>query len=252
MKHFILLLLLAVSSLANAKGMLDEGNVWSYKTLGYSVWQSDLLVEVTFMKYFIDGECEKNGKTYKKIWRQDARYNTFNYEYDESYVTYSGVNFYACAREENGKVYIPTEDLIRIVGDEMVLSYFYENWYWCERYDDEYLVFDFNIEQPLIASHWLHPYIGYDEGLFCTDINSPIDAVRRTTTLNLFYRNGEQEYIADDYYPDPFFPEVTTAISAPAENMAQQGNAIFTIQGTRLTAPQKGLNIINGKKVMIR
>ena len=42
------------------------------------------------------------------------------------------------------------------------------------------------------------------------------------------------------------------AITDLRQEKSDNGNAIFTIQGTRLTAPQKGLNIINGKKMLVR
>ena len=42
------------------------------------------------------------------------------------------------------------------------------------------------------------------------------------------------------------------AITDLQQEKSGNSNAIFTIQGTRLTAPQKGLNIINGKKMLVR
>ena len=270
MKHFILLLLLAVSSLANAQTMFDEGNVWTYKHLGTLVAYGSPLCDASFCKFYLNGECEIDGKTYKKLWMQSASYGkqydteqekredwySEGYVLDTSIVTFDNPMLYARVRESAGKVYVYADDYNDITGYNVYREFceMFGNvpWYWAVKEGNEFLIYDFNIEQPNDLGITIYPYIGYKTCLIGDYFVQSIDEVVRKSSLNLFYRNGEQKYIADDYYPDPFFPEVTTTITAPAENKAQQGNAIFTIQGTRLTAPQKGLNIINGKKMLVR
>ena len=39
---------------------------------------------------------------------------------------------------------------------------------------------------------------------------------------------------------------------ANVENTNAQKSVIYNLQGQRLTAPQKGVNIINGKKVLVK
>lgn len=46
--------------------------------------------------------------------------------------------------------------------------------------------------------------------------------------------------------------KVTTAIDEVGTDRQRAAQSIYTLAGQRLSAPQKGLNIINGKKVMVR
>ena len=79
------------------------------------------------------------------------------------------------------------------------------------------------------------------------------DAIYRKTDLNLFYRDGKLEYKSPKFYPDPFFPE-EIADGIPENIMTEtvKNGSIFNLQGQRIIAPQKGLNIVDGKKVWVK
>ena len=47
------------------------------------------------------------------------------------------------------------------------------------------------------------------------------------------------------------FYDKTTSISSSIQTEATKDNIIYNLQGQRLNQPQKGINIINGKKVFL-
>lgn len=51
---------------------------------------------------------------------------------------------------------------------------------------------------------------------------------------------------------DVVIPESVTSISTLTSNHSTQSNNIYTLSGKRLSAPRKGINIINGKKINLK
>ena len=51
---------------------------------------------------------------------------------------------------------------------------------------------------------------------------------------------------------DVVIPESVTGISTLTSNHSTQSNNIYTLSGKRLSAPRKGINIINGKKINLK
>lgn len=51
---------------------------------------------------------------------------------------------------------------------------------------------------------------------------------------------------------DVVIPESVTGISTLTSNHSTQSNNIYTHSGKRLSAPRKGINIINGKKINLK
>ena len=50
-----------------------------------------------------------------------------------------------------------------------------------------------------------------------------------------------------------FDDEMTTAIQTPKlNNGSKDSDNFFNLNGQRLSAPQKGINIVNGKKVLVK
>lgn len=87
------------------------------------------------------------------------------------------------------------------------------------------------------------------------------------TRLNMFRQNGEIVYLAPESDPDseigeyyttfkpmPFYPEVTpTAIREIMADRKKMGSRdIYDISGQKLKATKKGINIVDGKKLIIK
>ena len=80
------------------------------------------------------------------------------------------------------------------------------------------------------------------------------DAIYRKTDLNLFYRDGKLEYKSPNFYPDPFFPEeIADGIEEQSLSpLSLKGGGLYNLKGQRINSLQKGLNIVNGKKVWVK
>lgn len=64
-----------------------------------------------------------------------------------------------------------------------------------------------------------------------------------------------EEYKKADVWKDFWNIEgydFTTGISVPTVDKANKPNVIYDLQGRKLSKPQKGINIINGKKVVVK
>ena len=255
-------MVLAFTLPVSAQSMLDDGNVWTYVVRGNNPSiANNPVVEASAMKYYINGEREIDGKKYKDIWVQSAAIGEPNASGSTTALDYDKVTFYepvyySSAREENGKVYVRIDELKRVVS---YLKYSYD-WFedysarcWIEECGDECVIYDFNTEQPVHTTNtFILPNIGCSRYLLYFYENYPTDGIMRGTSLNLFYRNGKVEYKSKDYFPDPFFPDETLGNIGVPKTLTDKDATTYNISGQRLSQPQTGLNIVGGKKVLVR
>ena len=150
-------------------------------------------------------------------------------------------------REEDGKVYV-NKDEYNIRLRYLTLN---DEPYPLTIQDDEYILYDFNIEDentiPEVGNKWdlifPLPYIQRMDWY---------DLIIRHWNLNLFYRDGHLEYKSPDFYPDPFFPDELADGIKEITNLPKNEGGIYNLQGQRISHAQKGLNIIDGRKVWVR
>ena len=242
MKQTLLLFLVILSSASAAQTMLDQGNVWTYCTIGYdNPYGEGQPIEQTFTKYYIKGDTVISGKQYKQIWVQ---YATVVNDNGESY--FSEREYLMGVREENGIVYTNDEEY-RILAEITDPSDYFA-WHINRHEDNEYILYDFNEPQP----DGIIPYIGSKNTLF-VNFPQPIDGKYHKQSLNLFLRNGMLEYKSPDFYPDPFFPDIVNSIEqSHTLSPHQDGNHIYNLQGQRTSRPTKGIHIIGGRKVLVK
>ena len=102
-----------------AQTYLDEGNVWSYATIGtYDENHTGNAVacDFRFVKYYINGETIINGRTYKNICSDVISYITEPHhmfsQNDDNYHTSSG-NYMISLREQDNIIYVDSSDELR-------------------------------------------------------------------------------------------------------------------------------------------
>ena len=166
--------------------LLDEGYVWTYCCKGLNVHDKSLR-ELSFMKFYFDGERTIDGVTYKSLYEQVAQYKAIPddelcYRMD----TMQNPYYLMGVREENGKVYVYANDLQDFGKVELL-----------PREGNEYVLYDSeNQNQPQL-------YVLRDFFKLGEDVdNGIID----TYSLNLFINNDCLEYKSPDFIEDPFYP----------------------------------------------
>ena len=271
MKKFIVFFIFVISvAQINiiAQDFVADGNVWTYKDLGYlmggwlendSIYRFDddnlPLHEVTTRKYYFNGDTIINGRQYKQMW-YNACYETFNPLTGQSMSKQMITGAYIISlREQDGKVFVNKDEYWKRILLRTSLPTFYDS---IDEMDlpiegDEVVLYDFNQQVDGIL-----PFIGSLETLLLpfveTERNRSPDSIIREESLNLFFRGDELVYQAPDFYPDPFFPEVKAngIEDIEFESKEKVDTRIFNLKGQQLSAPQRGINIIGGKKVYIR
>ena len=257
MRSIAVLLCLLLPMLTHAQTFLDDGNVWSYATIGtYDANHSGnaIACDFEYVKYYLNGEEIINGKVYKKIYADIIGYITephYLYSPDDNYFYTSKGNHVISLREQEGIVYVDTETYINSFVKHSVLGASFADKV-LTKVDKEYILYDFNVE----ASDSILPNIGnlysliYPSAWFLPMEFLQNDAIYRSTHLNLFYRDGKLEYKSPDFYPDPFFPEETAdGIEEIVNGKWSNSKSIYNLQGQRIKTLQKGLNIVDGRKV---
>jgi len=243
-----------------AQNMLDDGNVWSYATIGtYDANHTGSAIpcDFEFIRYYIQGKETINGKDYKKVYADAVGYITephYLYSPDDNYYYSSSGHYIISLREEEGRVYVDTDIYINSFVQNDVLGAEFAD-YVLPKVDKEYVLYDFNLE----VSDSILPNIGnlysliYPSIWFLPMKFLQSDAICRSTHLNLFYRDGKLEYKSPDFYPDPFFPEETAdGIMENVKIEKFKNESIYNLQGQRINGLQKGLNIVEGEKVWVR
>ena len=266
MRTLFVNIILFISSSCLAQNIVAEGNVWVYIDIGHTMesgypYEKNPVKDLRFTKFYFNGCDVINGKEYLQLWETEM------FSEDNEYFTLSDFKVITprvvvCMREENGNVFVNKEQFKQTLLNYYVLinpdSTF-------ESKDDEYILAEpVGIRQEL--------YNEWDINLFDTPLPNSIgniynmmhffpithlylDGVRRKMYLNLFYRDGKLEYKSPDFYPDPFFPEETAdGIDEIIHNsqFIMHNDAIFNLQGQRINRLQKGLNIVDGKKMWVR
>lgn len=225
MKHYILIPVLAFTINCAAQTMIQEGNEWSYCTAGYNSWTPErTLCELTFERYFINGEHEAEGKVYKDVWVEVIKYEAILQENEESdtspvfvlsdHATHMSPEFHIGVREEGGRVYTNANEYNQSYWDGDLGEFNYNAWHPIE--ENEYVMYDFNDPSFPHTSPFLLlsgynpeviPYVGNTGFLFIVP-DAATDGIVRETNLNLFFRQGSLEYQSPNFRPDPFFPDV--------------------------------------------
>ena len=244
-----------------AQTFLDEGNVWSYATIGtYDENHTGNAVacDFRFVKYYINGETIINGRTYKNICSDVISYITEPHhmfsQNDDNYHTSSG-NYMISLREQDNIIYVDADTYINSFTQNFMLGAEFVD-HVLTKVDNEYVLYDFNVEKSdsllpnigniyslIYPSYWFHSLY-----LFISD------AIYRNSYLNLFYRDGKLEYKSPNFYPDPFFPDVVAdgIEEQTLSDSPSMGRDIYNLQGQRINTLQKGLNIVDGKKVWVK
>lgn len=252
-----------------SQGFVDEGNVWTYATEhrmyffhdsgseydDVIIFDPDTLIYEFVRKFYFNGTCEYKGKTYHRLW-YDEYFHSTKYENHFPDTTMISSSIYCTKmREENGKVYIDAQEYDSLIAryNRMILSCDLDEAY--ERVGDEYVIYDFTKEQEDVL-----PWIGSTNNLVFpsgwTPVASYYNGRFTLENLNLFFRNGVLEYKNVDHYPgyhpDPFFPEVVAdGIEQPTSAPDSDG-FIYNLQGQRIAHPQRGLNVVAGRKVWVK
>ena len=247
--------------MSQAQTFLDRSNVWSYATIGtYDENRTGNAVacDFRFVKYYINGETIINGRTYKNICSDVISYITKPHhmfsQNDDNYHTSSG-NYMISLREQDNKIYVDADTYINSFTQNLMLGAEFVD-YVLTKVDNEYVLYDFNVEK----SDSILPNIGniysliYPSYWFHSMDQFISDAIYRNSYLNLFYRDGKLEYKSPDFYPDPFFPEeIADGIEEIVKiEKLKTERAVFNLQGQRINGLQKGLNIVDGKKVWVK
>ena len=93
------------------------------------------------------------------------------------------------------------------------------------------------------------------ESVTSKNFTAPIGGGFTDTTYKnaiLYLPNGgEESYKADNYWKN-FLNIQTSGINAVRDNVVNNAGTIYDLQGRKLSKPQKGINIINGKKVLVK
>lgn len=239
---------------SQAQTFLDEGNVWSYANIcrmngiliDYLQIDTTLVVEENFERYYLKGDTIINSKTYKQLWG-DFYYCNTEFHPKKKPGTKSGQGYVLGIREQEGKVFVNINEY-----DKQLTRFSYEEDKWIlTKVDDEYVLYDFNN-----SSNYVIPEIG---SIFDLIFPYPLqrmdywDGIMRSWNLNLFYRDGKLEYKSPNFYPDPFFPEETAdGIEENVNNKEFKNEKIYNLQGQRINTLQKGINILDGKKVWVK
>jgi len=270
MKALLTSFFLTLSMEAVCQNILSEGNVWTYCEMGYNTWEIDKpLCALYFHKFYINGEREVNGNTYKEVWIQKALiYDYHAVPSTDGYLKIDTLNkiteptYYISLREYNGKVMARKDEILELFGLESY-SQPVPGFYMLE--GDEFVV---GGSQEFIDSQTIMPYVGNLQFFLRADIKAS-DGVQWKTFLNLFLSEGQLAYQSPMFLSDPFFPEIQpganidyTAIrdipqspsnpDAHSSFVNRHSSSLYDLQGRRLSAPPARGMYIQDKRVKIR
>ena len=216
---------------------LKEGKTWNYQEYYHNLlddeqWSKDV-------SYVINGTTEIDGKAYYKMYR----------------ISEEGSEYYCALREEDRKVWQYTSD-----GDQLLYDFGMS-------IGDSYTPSDYQLLNVLHydVSEQYDPtepyeYIGPEqivEGVGCEKGWNIMKLYAQVPSNGIFhgenflscYEDGKCIFTTDDFN---LYEMQTKEIEVINDNKAENKKGIYNLQGQRIRHLQKGLNIVNGRKVHVK
>ena len=233
---------------------LKEGKTWNYQEYYHNLlddeqWSKDV-------SYVINGTTEIDGKAYYKMYR----------------ISEEGSEYYCALREEDRKVWQYTSD-----GDQLLYDFGMSigDSYTPSDEPIRYQLTDikpmrFQYYQLLNVLHYdvseqydptePYEYIGPEqivEGVGCRKgwnfmelyALVPYNGILHGENFLSCYEDGKCIFTADDFN---LYEMQTKEIEVINDNKAENKKGIYNLQGQRISHLQKGLNIVNGRKVHVK
>ena len=234
---------------------LKEGKTWNYQEYYHNLWDDEQWTKD--VSYVINGTTEIDGKAYYKMYR----------------ISEEGSEYYCALREEDRKVWQYTSDdgdqllydFGMSVGDDFTPS-------------DEPIRYQLTDIKPMRFQYYqllnvLHydvseqydptepyEYIGPEqivEGVGCRKgwnfmelyALVPSNGILHGENFLSCYEDGRCIFTADDFN---LYETQTKEIEVINDNKAENKKGIYNLQGQRISHLQKGLNIVNGRKVHVK
>ena len=234
---------------------LKEGKTWNYQEYYHNLlddeqWTKDV-------SYVINGTTEIDGKAYYKMYR----------------ISEEGSEYYCALREEDRKVWQYTSD----DGDQLLYDFGMSigDSYTPSDEPIRYQLTDikpmrFQYYQLLNVLHYdvseqydptePYEYIGPEqivEGVGCRKgwnfmelyALVPYNGILHGENFLSCYEDGKCIFTADDFN---LYETQTKEIEVINDNKAENKKGIYNLQGQRISHLQKGLNIVNGRKVHVK
>ena len=234
---------------------LKEGKTWNYQEYYHNLWDDEQWTKD--VSYVINGTTEIDGKAYYKMYR----------------ISEEGSEYYCALREEDRKVWQYTSD----DGDQLLYDFGMS-------IGDSYTPSDepiryqltgikpmrFQYYQLLNVLHYdvseqydptePYEYIGPEqivEGVGCRKgwnfmelyALVPYNGILHGENFLSCYEDGRCIFTADDFN---LYETQTKEIEVINDNKAENKKGIYNLQGQRIRHLQKGLNIVNGRKVHVK
>jgi hypothetical protein len=234
---------------------LKEGKTWNYQEYYHNLFDDEQWTKD--VSYVINGTTEIDGKAYYKMYR----------------ISEEGSEYYCALREEDRKVWQYTSDdgdqllydFGMSVGDDFTPS-------------DEPIRYQLTDIKPMRFQYYqllnvLHydvseqydptepyEYIGPEqivEGVGCRKgwnimelyALVPSNGILHGENFLSCYEDGRCIFTADDFN---LYETQTKEIEVINDNKAENKKGIYNLQGQRIRHLQKGLNIVNGRKVHVK
>ena len=234
---------------------LKEGKTWNYQEYYHNLlddeqWTKDV-------SYVINGTTEIDGKSYYKMYR----------------ISEEGSEYYCALREEDRKVWQYTSD----DGDQLLYDFGMSigDSYTPSDEPIRYQLTDikpmrFQYYQLLNVLHYdvseqydptePYEYIGPEqivEGVGCRKgwnfmelyALVPYNGILHGENFLSCYEDGRCIFTADDFN---LYEMQTKEIEVINDNKVENKKGIYNLQGQRISHLQKGLNIVNGRKVHVK
>ena len=234
---------------------LKEGKTWNYQEYYHNLWDDEQWTKD--VSYVINGTTEIDGKTYYKMYR----------------ISEEGSEYYCALREEDRKVWLYTSD----DGDQLLYDFGMSigDSYTPSDEPIRYQLTDikpmrFQYYQLLNVLHYdvseqydptePYEYIGPEqivEGVGCRKgwnfmelyALVPYNGILHGENFLSCYEDGRCIFTADDFN---LYEMQTKEIEVINDNKAENKKGIYNLQGQRIRHLQKGLNIVNGRKVHVK
>ena len=234
---------------------LKEGKTWNYQEYYHNLWDDEQWTKD--VSYVINGTTEIDGKTYYKMYR----------------ISEEGSKYYCALREEDRKVWQYTSD----DGDQLLYDFGMSvgDSYTPSDEPIRYQLTDikpmrFQYYQLLNVLHYdvseqddpTEPYeyigpeqivegVGCEKGWNIMEIYAlvPYNGILHGENFLSCYEDGKCIFTADDFN---LYETQTKEIEVINDNKAENKKGIYNLQGQRIRHLQKGLNIVNGRKVHVK
>lgn len=234
---------------------LKEGKTWNYQEYYHNLLDDEQWTKN--VSYVINGTTEIDGKSYYKMYR----------------ISEEGSEYYCALREEDRKVWQYTSD----DGDQLLYDFGMSigDSYTPSDEPIRYQLTDikpmrFQYYQLLNVLHYdvseqydptePYEYIGPEqivEGVGCRKgwnfmelyALVPYNGILHGENFLSCYEDGKCIFTADDFN---LYEIQTKEIEVINDNKAENKKGIYNLQGQRIRHLQKGLNIVNGRKVHVK